>query len=339
MKIVRGALYFIAFLNLLVLAGLAYWGYSNLRTGTKNNVVVGIPRGTSVRDVAALLEHNGAIRDRFFFEAYVRLSRKSSRLKAGEYEFSAGDNLQTVVDKLLRGDTKKYTFTLPEGHNVRELCRALIPRGLNLITCLELISDTGQIKEKPAGARTLEGYLFPETYTFDAFTTPETFISSMVDMFYKKIGPDREAKAKALGFTLHQLVTLASVVEKETGRPDERPMIAAVFLNRLKRGMPLQSDPTVIYGIDPFNGNLTKADLQRDAPHNTYTRPGLPVGPICSPGLAAIDSVLNPASTGALYFVAKGDGSHYFSSSLEEHNRAVSHYQRGHDAPPSPAAP
>jgi UPF0755 protein len=141
-------------------------------------------------------------------------------------------------------------------------------------------------------------------------------------------------RAGELGLSLHQLISLASVVEKETGQAGERPIIAGVFFNRLKIGMMLQSDPTVIYGIPNFNGNLTRADLLRDTPYNTYTRTGIPPGPICSVGLAAIDAVLNPTPTQALYFVGKGDGTHYFSNTLDEHNRAVQYYQLHQGSPP-----
>lgn len=164
--------------------------------------------------------------------------------------------------------------------------------------------------------------------------TPELIFKGMVDMFYKKTGEERVRLLRDKGLSLHAAVTLASVVEKETGQAVERPLIAGVFFNRIKIGMPLQSDPTTIYGIRNFNGNLTRRDLETDTPYNTYTRTGLPAGPICNPGLAAIDAVISPAVTDALYFVAKGDGSHYFSKSLDEHNRAVRYYQLKEGDPP-----
>lgn len=337
MKPLRFAFYFIAVLNLLVVGGLVYWISLNLRYAVPQDTVLFVPPGATTRQIAAALENVGVVKNRYFFEAYARLSKQAGTLKVGEYEFHKGNRPERVLEKLVKGKTKKHKFTLPEGYNVRELCRAMVSRQMiDIVTCLDLVSDTTLIKEHAPAAKTLEGYLFPDTYTYDALTTQADFIDSMVRLFFKKLGQKRRDKIKEQGKTLHDTVTLASIVEKETGLAAERAQIAAVFLNRLKLGMPLQSDPTVIYRLDPFDGNLTKKDLRRDTPYNTYTRPGLPAGPICNPGLAAIDAVLEPANTEALYFVAKGDGSHYFSKTLEEHNRAVQYYQLKRGEPPSP---
>jgi UPF0755 protein len=177
-------------------------------------------------------------------------------------------------------------------------------------------------------ASTLEGYLFPDTYLFAMDLPVQTILRSFVARFNQHFGPEQEEKAHNLGFTRHQVVILASVVEKETAVPEERPLIAGVFLNRLKKGIRLQSDPTVIYGLKNFDGNLTKAHLQTDTPYNTYTRKGLPASPICNPGAASIQAVLDPANTSYLYFVAKKDGTHHFSTSLAEHNAAVLRHQK-----------
>lgn len=337
MKPVRLAFYLTAVLNLIVLAGLVYWGVQNTRYQTPQDTVILVPPGAGVRQIAASLEEAGVVKNRYFFEAYARFSKQAGTLKIGEYEFHKGNRLERVLEKLVKGKTKKYKMTFPEGRNVRDLCRVMVSRlMIDIITCLNLVSDTTLIREHAASAETLEGYLFPDTYTYDALTTQAEFIDSMVHLFFKKLGQKRVEKIRTKGMTVHDAVILASIVEKETGQKGERAQIAAVFLNRLKMGMPLQSDPTVIYRIDPFDGNLTKDDLQRDTPYNTYTRKGLPAGPICNPGMASIDAVLHPATTEALYFVAKGDGSHYFSKSLEEHNRAVQYYQLKRGEPPSP---
>lgn len=338
MKALRLTFFFLAFFGVAFLAGAGYWAFSCFRATVAADAVLLVGRGASVRQIAELLENNKVIKNRYFFEAYVRVINPQATLKIGEYEFFSGESMVRVFEKLSQGETKKYTFVIPEGVSLRDICRNMVSRQMiDLITCLDLVSDTTKIKEfVPETTRTLEGYLFPDTYTYDALVTQQEFIDSMVALFFKRLGKERLKKVNASGKTLHDVVILASIVEKETGKPEERPLIAGVFLNRLRLGMPLQSDPTVIYWIPQFNGNLTKKDLQTDTPYNTYTRKGLPAGPIGNPGLAAIDAVLNPATTDALYFVAKGDGSHYFSRSLEEHNRAVQYYQLKRGAPPSP---
>jgi UPF0755 protein len=177
-------------------------------------------------------------------------------------------------------------------------------------------------------ADSLEGYAYPETYRFRRDTPPDEILASMVEELHRKLGPEEQAALERSGMTLHQIVTLASIVEKESAVAVERPLIAGVFYNRLRIGMPLQSDPTVIYAIPNFNGDLTRADLARPGPYNTYQIPGLPPGPIANPGLAAIDAVLAPADTPYLYFVSKNDGSHVFATTLAEHNHNVARYQK-----------
>ena len=189
-------------------------------------------------------------------------------------------------------------------------------------------SDPAFVQEFSIPAPTLEGYLFPDTYLFARNLPVEKILRSFVERFDQHFGPSQEGEARKLGFTRHQVVILASVVERETAVSQERPLIAGVFLNRLRKRIRLQSDPTVIYGLKNFDGNLTRAHLQTDTPYNTYTRRGLPAGPICNPGAASIGAVLNPAPTNYLYFVAKKDGTHHFSTSLSEHNAAVLRHQK-----------
>jgi UPF0755 protein len=174
----------------------------------------------------------------------------------------------------------------------------------------------------------LEGYLFPDTYQFGRGISPSLIIDAMVKRFWQMVGPLTD-RAKETGMTMQEIVTLASIVEKETGQPSERPLIASVFLNRLKSGMRLESDPTVIYGLENFDGNLRKKDLVQRSPYNTYVIHGLTPGPICNPGLESIKAVIFPAKTDYLYFVSKNDGSHHFSRTLSEHNQAVERYQKG----------
>ncbi|MBF0106684.1 MAG: endolytic transglycosylase MltG [Deltaproteobacteria bacterium] len=290
--------------------------------------VIEIHKGLGPRAIAKKLAAQQIIRHWLDLEVYLRTKKKSHLLKAGEYVFEQGLSLESVVEKMVSGKVRRYKVTIPEGYNLTDVCNLFAQKGLvDRDTCLQLTRRVDWLKDSSA-AVTLEGYLFPETYLYEKRTTPEELFKQMTAQFYKKLGEERFIKAKQKGLSVHDLVTFASVVEKETGLGSERPLIAGVFYNRLKIGMLLQSDPTVIYGISNFNGNLTRADLTTDSPYNTYTRPGLPVGPICNPGILSIDAVLNPTTTDYLYFVAKGDGSHYFSRSLAEHNRAVNDYQR-----------
>lgn len=297
--------------------------YRNPATG----VVITIPQGASLKKISYLLVKERVISRRWAFELAVRWQGAENRLKAGEYEFEEGLKLSEVIEKLREGKIKQYQFTVPEGYSIWQACALLVKK--NLITpdvCHQQVRRVDLLKDS-FGVETLEGFLFPETYSYDSQTATDEFVPLMVKMFYEKVGEARIERAKEMGLNLFKLLTLASVVEKETGRAEERPLIARVFSNRMTKGMLLQSDPTVIYGIENFDGNLTRAHLEKDTPYNTYTRAGLPAGPICSPGLSAIDAVLDPVPSEFLYFVAKGDGSHYFSATLDEHNAAVRKYQ------------
>ncbi|MBI2340418.1 MAG: endolytic transglycosylase MltG [Deltaproteobacteria bacterium] len=285
-------------------------------------------KGSSLRKISLTLEENKMVPSAVGFELMARLKGKGGKLKAGEYEFPAGSRPGDILRTMVEGKVKLYSVTIPEGFSLREIGAVLHRNGLTTVSEWEqLVRDPRLIAETGTNSATLEGYLFPDTYLYEKRATAKDLIRQMTDLFKKKAMPDLIAEAKQKGMTLNQWVTLASIVEKETGVPSERPLIASVFQNRLQKGMLLQSDPTVIYGIPNFNGNLTRADLERDSPYNTYMRPGLPPGPICSPGLDSLMAALRPAQTGYLYFVAKGDGSHYFSTNLEEHNRAVTYYQ------------
>lgn len=319
------AVFFLLCLFLAAWVGFKAWqglSYTNTQA-----ITVRISKGTPLKKIATQLKKAGATNNSYVFEGFVRILRRGKTLRAGEYEIKAESKLTEIVDQMIAGRVKLYKLTIPEGFNIKDICNLLVKN--NLSTADECSRQTVRVellKDAPP-AKTLEGYLFPETYLYEYDVTPSSLVEQTAAQFYKQVDSTRIQKAKKLGLMLHEVVVLASVVEKETGKADERALIAGVFQNRLKIGMPLQSDPTVIYGIKDFNGNLTKQDLETDSPYNTYTRAGLPAGPICNPGLASIDAVLNPAQTDYLYFVAKGDGSHYFSRTPEEHNRAVEEYQ------------
>lgn len=312
---------------LLAVVGLGLWSWRALDYQNPQATTVRLSKGSSLKKIALQLAEQKIVEDKTFFELFVRLGKKGKTLRAGEYDIPANAKLTEIVDQMIEGRVKLYKLTIPEGFAAKDICALLVKNNLSTTeACPEQIERTALLKDAPPAA-SLEGYLFPETYLYEYDATPASFIEQMVNEFYRRVDAGRVEKARANELTLFDVVILASVVEKETGKAEERPLIAGVFRNRLKLGMPLQSDPTVIYGIKDFNGNLTRRDLETDSPYNTYTRPGLPKGPICNPGLASIDAVLSPVPTEYLYFVAKGDGSHYFSKTLEEHNEAVRKYQ------------
>ncbi len=302
---------------------------------TANEIVV-VEKGTGVRQLARQLQAQRLIVSALFFELQLRFSGQAGKIKAGEYEILAGSTPAGIAALLASGRGRRYSITIPEGYNIHDVCRKFSEKNLMpLADCQALVLDTSFLRE-PQGIGSLEGYLFPNTYFFEKATTPRQMIQAMVNEFYAQITPERLELARSRGLTLQQWVTLASLIEKETGVAEERPLIAGVFFNRLRKGMLLQTDPTVIYGVKNFNGNLTKKDLQTDTPYNTYTRAGLPVGPIANPGLASLLAAIEPYPTEAYYFVAKGLGRHYFAKTLDQHNRAVQYFQLKTGTPPSP---
>jgi UPF0755 protein len=221
-----------------------------------------------------------------------------------------------------------YKVTVPEGSTLKQI--AAIVESAGLATRAEFLSvaaDADFVREKGIDAGTFEGYLFPETYFFPKNTAAREVITAMVDRFRSVFTEAWKKRAADIGLSVHQVLTLASIIEKETGAPSERPIISSVFHNRLRRGMRLETDPTVIYGIDDFDGNLTRKHLATPTPYNTYLISGLPPGPIASPGRAAIEAALYPADTAYLYFVSKKDGTHQFSKTFADHNRAILTYQ------------
>jgi UPF0755 protein len=233
-----------------------------------------------------------------------------------------------LLEILKEGRVILHEIRIPEGYNARQVGRLLEEKGLlTQETFTPLIHDPDFIRRLGIDATSLEGYLFPETYYFSKHVQGEEVIETMVSRFKRAIPLEWSQRARELRLTEHQMVTLASIIEKETGVDDERPLISAVFHNRLKRHIPLQSDPTVIYALPDFTGNLTRKHLSRASPYNTYRVKGLPPGPIANPGAKSLEAALYPADVNYLYFVSKNDGSHYFSMTLVEHNRAVQYYQ------------
>lgn len=327
---------FFIFLFFLISLGIGLiWIAKETRYQNPNLTVVDFEKGQSLRSFAKALQEKKIISNAVLFEILIRLQKKDRLLHSGEYEFSKGIIMGKIIDMVVDGKVRLYPFTIPEGYNLKETGQIILKANLSgKEDWAKLVKDGTKLKNLGINPPTLEGFLFPDTYFLEKKTTTAELADKMLALFETKIDLPLRNQAKQKNLSLFEWVTLASVIEKETGAPSERPLIASVFLNRLKLGMPLQSDPTVIYGIPNFNGNLTRVHLQTDTPYNTYTRIGLPVGPICSPGMASLLAVLNPILSDYLYFVSKGDGTHYFSKTLEEHNRAVNYYQMKKGNPP-----
>ena len=289
---------------------------------------VEIKAGSSFTRVARQLENAGIVSNAAGFTWLARWRGATANIHAGEYLFETEARPDEVLARLVAGDIRKFQVTIPEGFNLREIAARLAKTGIAAAEdFLAPCYDTGFIRELGVEADSLEGYLFPETYTYTSSTTARQLLRAMVDQLNRNLSPALLARAETLGMNRHELLTLASIIQKEAGNVMEMPMISAVFHNRLKRGIALQADPTVIYGIADFDGNLTRRHLQTPTPYNTYRKRGLPPGPIASPGQFALRAAAEPAETKALYFVARGDGTHKFSMTLKEHNRAVRRYQ------------
>jgi UPF0755 protein len=290
-----------------------------------------IPKGATFKEVVEILDEEGLLRSPTRFYLMARIMGIAGKTQAGEYELSTAMMPLMILHKLVIGDVVRYRVAIPEGYTIRQIAVRLQEMGiieeeegfLSLAFSADFAAGLG------IEGKSMEGYLFPDTYCFSKGVAPIEIIQTMVGRFQRVYGSVFSQKAAELGMTDRQIVTLASIIEKETGVAEERPLISAVFHNRLKRRMPLCSDPTVIYGIAGFDGNLRKRDLLRMTPYNTYLIRGLPPGPIANPGEAAIHAALYPAPVPYLYFVSRNDGSHHFSTTLREHNEAVRRYQRG----------
>jgi peptidoglycan lytic transglycosylase G len=292
--------------------------------------IVRIQSGMGLRPIARVLTEEGVIQDPYKFMLLAWWKGVGKKIQWGDFEIRTGEPPLTVLDYLTSGKTLLKRVTIPEGFTLKQIAERLAHENLTVAEdFLAWSRNRAWLTELGLPGNSLEGFLFPDTYIFHRGMPVRTMQKRMVNRFrevYQRCRSNGEADAPQ-GLNLNQLVTLASIVEKETGQPAERPLIASVFYNRLRQGMALQSDPTVIYGIQDFNGDLTKKDLQRSTPYNTYVIPGLPPGPIASPGENALRAALYPPKTDYLYFVSKNDGSHYFSRNIREHNRAVVRYQ------------
>jgi UPF0755 protein len=292
---------------------------------------VDIPPGAGTGAIGRRLIAAGVVSDELAFRAALWQSGRARRLQAGEYRFDHPLSALDVIEKIARGEVDVLPLTVPEGLTIAEMSRVFEASGLGSASSFVAAArDASLIRDLDPGASDLEGYLFPDTYALSRHAAAPRVVRAMVDRFQQVLSEEMRAAAAARGLSIRQLVTLASIVEKETARPDERPLVAAVYANRLVIGMGLQCDPTVIYALQlagRYDGNLRHDDLMVDSPYNTYRHAGLPPGPIAAPGRESLEAAAHPAITDALYFVSRNDGSHVFAKTLDEHNRNVRRFQ------------
>ncbi len=316
-------------LGLLILSSLVFVNFANQPVGpSSKTILIDIPRGTGFFKIIDILDNAGLIGNKPFFYTLAIMKGAVRQIKAGEYEFSGAMSPADIIDKLVKGDTKFYRITIPEDFTVREIAARLAANKLVPEKAfLKLAFDQNFVKTLNVPGKTMEGYLYPETYKLDRSMGSKEIIQIMNQQFWKRFTPDMRQRAAAMGMTITEVVTLASLIGKETGFKDEKPLVSAVFHNRLKKGMKLQSDPTAVYNLDDFDGKIRKSHLLRDTPHNTYRNKGLPPGPIANPDIDSLTAALYPARVDYLYFVANNNGSHQFSLTLIAHHQAVSKYQ------------
>ena len=290
--------------------------------------VITVLPGQHFKMIASQLEAAGIIRDSLRLKLFARFRGYDKRIKAGEYRLSSVLSPKQVLEIMVSGKVALYKVTIPEGYNLIQIAGIVSKMGLTEAPVfIRSANDPVIVNALGVEAGSLEGYLFPDTYHFPKGLPLDEIMGTMVNRFREMFSTEWQERARQMDMSVHQVVTLASIIEKETGAAFERPLIASVFHNRLAKGMRLSSDPTVIYGIKDFDGNLTRKHLAMVTPYNTYLNKGLPPGPIANPGLASLEAALYPAETDYLYFVSKKDSTHQFSTTFKEHNRAVRKYQ------------
>lgn len=318
-----------------VAGGGAWWAYTRVHSPYRGaagaETFVDIPAGTGPIGIGARLVDAGIVQDAWTFRVAVLLSGRARELKAGEYRFDAPLTALAVVDKIARGEVYTRMLTFREGLTIAEMAAVFEERGFGVVADFSKAAQNASlISDLDPAARDLEGYLFPETYALSRNTPASEVVAQMVAGFRKAFDESLRSAAVAQGLTVRQAVTVASLVEKETASGDERPVVAAVYRNRMKIRMGMQADPTVIYALQKagkYDGNLSKADLQFDSPYNTYRYAGLPPGPIAAAGRASLAAAVKPAAVDYLYFVSRNDGTHVFATTLAEHNKNVFTWQ------------
>jgi len=328
-------------LTVLIGAGVAGWGWLQVRdflaatpSAVHEERIIEIPRGAGPQRVSELLAEQGVVTDAERFVLFLRWRDAAPGLRAGEYRFWTDQTPDQVLDVLLHATEVTYSVTLAPGLRIEEMAarveeagRGSAARYVQLARDPDFIAGLGlPLADAPEN---LEGILVPETYSFSRDADEEDVLRAQVKRFVAIWDEARVARAAAIGMSPYEVVVLASVVEKETAEPSERPLIAGVFHNRLRKGMRLESDPTIIYGLTNYDGNIRRSDIRRPHRWNTYVIPALPPTPIAARGVEAIDAVLHPTETKALFFVSRNDGTHHFSETYAEHARMVRKYQRG----------
>lgn len=318
-------------------AGATFWVLSGLffnpiRPGASEPISFEVSKGWDFKEIAKKLQEKELVKQWWAFYLFGQLSEpeRLTKIQWGEYQLSKGQTPKEILADLINGKIIFHELTVPEGATVKEIARLMEKTTLATLREAEAaLSDKALITKLLLQNTSFEGYLFPSTYRFTRPQNVEHMITTLVTEGQKRVTDEFKGRAKELGMTWQQVLTLASIIEKETGSPADRGKISSVFHNRLRIGMPLQSDPTVIYGLPVFDGNLRKEDLQTPSAYNTYLNTGLTPTPICNPGVEAIQAALYPDESDYLYFVAKGDGTSHFSPTYREHQAAVRRYQLG----------
>jgi UPF0755 protein len=334
MRLLRRLLLIVCLLAIAA-GGFVYWRYTELLEPFKGysgaEQFVEVAPGSSPSTIGQRLVDGGVVRDELSFRAAMWLSGRARELKAGEYRFDRPMTALEVIDKIARGDVYRRAVTFREGLTIAEMAQIYAQGGFGTAADFQKAAgNIALIQDLDSAATDLEGYLFPDTYSLRRDTPASVLVQQMVGYFRKVFTADLQQAAAANSLTVRQAVTLASLVEKETAVPEERPIVAAVYLNRLRINEGLYADPTVIYALQragKYTGNLRRDDLQFDSPYNTYRYPGLPPGPIAAPGKASLEAAARPAQVDYRYFVSKNDGSHVFARTLEEHNQNVQKWQ------------
>jgi UPF0755 protein len=320
----------IFFLCAFIALYIGYFLISPAGVDKKEGIFI-VKKGSGLKTVATELEKRGLIKSQDLFVIWAILKGGTRDIKAGEYSLNQSMPPVRIFNILTSGAVKIHPLTIPEGLTAEQIANLLAKKNLlDRREFISLVRDKTLVASYHIDGSSLEGYLYPDTYRISRDMGARELIAIMINRFWNVFNSLIKAQDSAAGrlLSLREIVTLASIVERETSLAEERPVIASVFLNRLKKRMRLESDPTVIYGLNDFDGNLKRKDLRTPSPYNTYINYGLPPGPIANPGREALTAVINPANTNYLYFVSKNDGSHYFSATLKEHNRAVARYQK-----------
>ena len=324
-KWIVGSLFF-----LILLCVVAYFFHHMLSVQQVHEpVIFDIPKGSSSRVICQELRQSDLIRSSVLFNLYVQWRGVGTQLKAGRYQLDRSMSLGEIIDQLQKGQVVLRQFVIPEGLTIKQIAHLWETSGFGSTD--DFLQEAGrkhwqQIYDLPEDS--LEGYLFPETYWLANGSSAETVIKTMLEYFHQQWLPEMTQKSKKLGMSLKEIITLASIIEKEAQVDTEREVISSVYHNRLRKGWKLDADPTVLYGLGNPPRLLTRADLSTNTPYNTYLRKGLPLGPICNPGHASIMAALQPAQTNFFYFVAAGNGRHNFSQTLDQHQQMVRRYRR-----------